>query len=64
MADNKGIAVAPGVIAEQKGNILTLTLELDAQGKISKSGKSKVHSSTNGFRALPNGMRISLNVIS
>lgn len=64
MADNKGIAVAQGVIAEQKGSTLVLTLELDVDGKISKSGKSKVHSTTSGFKALPNGMRISLNVIS
>lgn len=45
-----------------KGNILTVTIDLDHKGEESKTGKSKVIATTGGF-VMAGNTRLSLNVI-
>ena len=46
-----------------KNNVLTLVIQLDSEGEVSRSGKSTKYFSTGGFIALSNGMTFSANII-
>lgn len=55
------IQIWDGVEAEVNGDKVTLTLTLRDLGP-SKSGKTHTYCTTAGFKGLPNGMKVSLNV--
>jgi hypothetical protein len=62
MADFKGSDLGRNVKAKRVGNILTLTIDLDADFGPSSSGKSTIVASTGGNKALAGGFNIGVNV--
>lgn len=49
--------------AQIQGNKLTIEVELDPKGRPSKSGRSLVVYSSEGFVPLENGLKVNLTVI-
>lgn len=54
--------IGQNIEAGISGRTLTLTVNLDADGRPSASGKSIVIASTHGNVALPEGVKVGVNV--
>lgn len=55
--------IGKNVNATVDKNVLTLVIDLSAQGELSKSGKSHVIGTTNGFVDVAPGVQLNLNTI-
>lgn len=62
-ANTDTLPVSQGITAEMQGNTLVLRLNTAQDLGPSKSGKTHVVATTRGFVTLPNGQRVSLNLI-
>lgn len=50
------------VAASIVGKTLTITIDLDAESYVSKSGKSRVIATTSGALTLDNGMKLNMTL--
>lgn len=55
--------IGKNVNANVDKNVLTLVIDLSSQGELSKSGKSHVIGTTNGFVDVAPGIQLNLNAI-